>query len=342
MYWLKPRLLILILVPIHLFGGCTSPETNTPYKRTQFLMGTLVEITISGADEKVAALASSKAFDEIGRIEKLMSTYIKESEVSQINENSGKNFIAVSPDVLKVIQSGVYWAKESNGALDITIGPIAKLWNFENQNPLVPSQKELKKAISLVNFQDIEISKNKIRLARSGMNLNLGSIAKGYAVDLAYKILKGLVPNGIINAGGDLIAFGKKDPEHPWIIGLQHPRKPQNLLASFGVEGIAVATSGDYQKYFEKEGKRYHHILNPSSGRPAEGLTSVTVSAPTVMEADAIATAIFVMGSPKGLSWVENLEGTEAMLVLQDGNIQFSSGFKNLPQFVLRTSSKDN
>ncbi len=342
MNWLKLGFLILGIITFHLLEGCIPQEANSPFRRTQFLMGTLVEITISGADEKVAALASTKAFDEIGRIEKLMSTYIKDSEISQINDSSGKDFIEVSPEVLEVIQSGIYWAKKSNGALDITIGPVASLWNLDSKNPLVPSKKDLQKAVSLVNFQNIEISKNRVRLAHPGMALNLGSIAKGYAVDLAYKILKGLVSNGIINAGGDLIAFGNRDPDHPWIIGLQHPRKPQNLLASFGVKEIAVATSGDYQKYFEKDGNRYHHILDPKSGMPAKGLTSVTVTAPTVMEADALATSIFVMGEQKGLDWVENLESTEAMLVLRDGTIKFSSGFQNLPQFTLRNSSGKN
>ncbi len=299
-------------------------------------MGTLVEITVSHADEKVAHLAMTQAFDEMRRIEKLMSTYLLDSEISQLNSSAGGAAVALSPEVEEVLRSAVRWGEASAGAFDVTIEPAARLWNFDSEEPQTPEPELLQRALTRINYRDIEIENRRARLAQPGMAVNLGGIAKGYAVDRAAALLRGLVPNGIINAGGDLTAFGKRDAGHPWIIGLQHPREPNKVLASFAVEKRGVATSGDYQKYFIRDGVRYHHVLNPQTGLPARGLTSVTVIAPNVMQADALATAAFVMGAEKGLPWIDTLPDVEALMVLKDGTLQFSSGFRNQPQFSLR------
>ncbi|CCQ91157.1 exported hypothetical protein [Nitrospina gracilis 3/211] len=280
-------------------AACSQSSTAEPVRRTQFIMGTLVEITIVNADAKVAQTAANQAFDEMSRIEKLMSTYIADSEISRINEAAGKEALPVSAEVLEIIQSGIAWGEKTKGIFDISIHPLVETWDFDGGGETVPSPEQLKTATGLVNFRDIRIQGNTVRLAREGMAINLGGIAKGYAVDRAITILKGLVPNGIINAGGDLYAFGQRGPDRPWVIGLQHPRKPQGVLASFALANQGVATSGDYQRYFMKGEKRYHHILDPATGLPAEGPISVTVMAPTVMDADALSTAVFIMGKEK-------------------------------------------
>lgn len=324
-----------LILGITLLTAC-SAEERSPVRRTQFIMGTLVEITVSHADEKVANLAMTQAFDEMRRIEKLMSTYLLDSEISQLNRSAGGAALALSPEVVEVLREAVRWGEASAGAFDVTIEPVARLWNFDEEEPQAPEPERLQRALTRINYRDIEIENDRVRLAQPGMAINLGAIAKGYAVDRAAALLRGLVPNGIINAGGDLTAFGRRNPEDPWIIGLQHPRAPNKVLASFAVEKRGVATSGDYQKYFIRDGVRYHHILNPTTGLPARGLTSVTVIAPSVMQADALATAAFVMGPEKGLAWLDSLPEVEALVVLADGKLRFTNGFQKQPQFSLR------
>jgi len=337
MKFFKNSILFLLLITGAGLTACTPPGSGgEPIRRTQFIMGTLVEITISGADPQVAQMASSQAFDEFSRIEKLMSTYIAESEISKFNLAAGGDPQSLSRETMTVLKEGLHWSKLSSGAFDITIEPLTRLWDFDGKVPSVPSPEALKRAINLVGHNDLQLDEKGARLKRPGMAINLGSIAKGYAVDRAYEILKGLVPAGIINAGGDLMAFGQRGPDQPWIIGLQHPRKPQDLLASFGVEGWAVATSGDYQRYFEQDGVRYHHLLDPKTGMPARGLTSVTIKASNVMQADALATAVFVLGPDRGFTWVDAMEDVEAMLILPDGSQKFTDRFREQPQFTLR------
>ncbi len=319
-----------------LLTSCSDDSSVKPVRRTQFIMGTLVEITVAHPDTNVVHFAASKAFDEMKRVEAMMSTYLPDSEVSKINNAAGKEAVSVSPELLKVIEEGIRWGEKSEGLFDITIHPLVELWDFDGEGKSVPNPEALEEALGLVNFRDVRITGNKVLLTREDMAMNLGGIAKGYAVDRAIDILRGLVPNGIINAGGDLYAFGQREPDHPWVIGLQHPRKPQEVLASFALQNRGVATSGDYQRYFMEKGKRFHHILNPETGMPSEGPISVTVVADSVMEADALSTAVFVMGEERGLDWIESLEQAEAMLIVEDGSARFSSNFKKLPQFNLR------
>ena len=174
------------------------------------------------------------------------------------------------------------------------------------------------------------------------MQLHLGAIAKGYAVDQATKTLhKNNIHHAFINAGGDLKTFGSRPDKTAWKIGLQHPRKPESILASFSLSGKAVATSGDYQKYFNHEGTRYHHILNQKTGYPATGVTSATVVTDTVMDADALSTALLVMGAKKGLAFIDSLKNTEGLIVDQNKSTQLSQGMKDLADFSLE-SFKEN
>jgi len=318
------------------FAACGPGDSGEPARRTQFIMGTLVEITVSHADPQVIQTATTRAFDEMKRIEQLMSTYLPDSEISRINRAAGKEAVPVSREVEEVIREGKFWSEKSGGAFDITVEPLVQLWDFDGEKEVVPAHSTLRKTASLVNYQDIELFDHKVRLARSGMAINVGGLAKGYAVDRAVSILRGRVLNGIVNAGGDLYAFGQKTRQSPWSIGLQHPRKPQDLLAAFAVINQAVATSGDYQRYFIKDGVRYHHIFDPKTGMPARKMMSATLITTEAMEADALATAVFVMGPDEGLAWVDSLDNVEAMVVLADGSTRFSKHFRDQPQFTLK------
>ena len=315
-----------------LLTSCES-KSQKVVKRTQFLMGTLIEITVRETDKDLASKAIDKSFDEISRLENIMSTYLPNSELSKLNILAGsKKNIPVSPDLLKVIQRGIHWGKISNGAIDITIGPAAKLWEFDSESPTLPDKHKLLNAVSLIDYKNISIEGSSVNLNKPGMSLNLGAMGKGYAVDQAVYILKNFgIKSGLVNAGGDLMAFGSKEATKPWRIGLQHPRKPERMIASLAIKDKAVATSGDYQRYFVKGKTRYHHILNPEDGWPVSQTMSATVIAGTVADADALSTALFVLGAEKGIDLINSLEGIEGMILSNLGSASFSSGFRSLP-----------
>ncbi len=326
--------LSLILFLASVLASCGSRE-NTLTQRTQFIMGTLVEITVRGGEPQPVQRAIGRAFDEMSRLESLMSTHLTDSELSRINAAAGGEFIAVSPETATVLKSAVHWGEQSGGAMDITLGPVVDLWHFDAPSPAPPAAEKLKQALSHVGLADIEIEGGKVRLARPGMRLHLGAVAKGYAVDRAIEVLKREnVPNAMINAGGDLMAIGTRTAERPWNIGLQHPRKPERMIATFSLTDGAVATSGDYQRYFIKDNTRYHHILDPKTGQPVQGTVYATVRADSVMDADAIATALFVMGAEKGIAWIDTLPGVEGMLIPASGPARYSQHFRAQPGYT--------
>ena len=333
--------LLLISLILGTIIACSSKEDTSPVKRTQLLMGTLVQITIPGPSSPESLASVDKAFDEITRIEKLLSSHLDTSEISQLNKNAGGELIAVSAETMKLIQEGIRWGENSQGNFDITIGPLIKLWDFEGGHKKVPDLDSLEETIALVNYKNIEINENKVRLKLPGMALDMGGIAKGYAVDRAIEILKKSgVKGAIINAGGDLMAFGKRSAKAAWVIGLQHPRNPEEISASFEAEnsngGTAVATSGDYQKFFIVDGQRYSHILDPQTGMPNRDVISATVTAPSVMQADILATIVFILGPDKGKEFLEKLDGVEAMWINKEEEKIFTENFQSLSEFKIR------
>lgn len=334
--------LLVILILSNLLISCQSQEQNV-IKRTQFIMGTLVEISVYEKDKEVANKAIAKSFNEMSRLESIMSSYKPNSEISKFNISADiKRGIHVSTDLFKVIQRGIHWGKLSNGAIDISIGPAVKLWNFDSESPSLPDSNILINAIKFIDYRNVSTDSNRISLNKKGMSLHLGAIGKGYAVDCAVNILKNFgIKSGLINAGGDLMAFGLKGRIKPWRIGIQHPRHPEKIIASLDVKDKAVATSGDYQKYFMIGKKRYHHILNPKNGRPAANTMSATVMANTVTDADALSTALFILGAKKGIKFINSLEEVEGMILSSTGSIDFSSGFRSLPGFLLQDFEKN-
>lgn len=332
-YFCTPLVLLIVL----LVTGCGKPESSL-IRRSQFLMGTLVEISVYENNKDIAQPAIQNAFNEIRRVENLMSTHIPKSEVSIINQSSGIRPVPVSPEVFAVIRRALYWAKQTQGALDISLEPVQKLWDFEGDHPALPEKISLQHELSKVSFTKIKLENQTVFLTEKGMGLNLGAIAKGYAVDQAIKTLKeSNIHHALINAGGDLKSIGSRPDQTTWKIGLQHPRQPESILASFSLSGKAVATSGDYQKYFVHDGIRYHHILNPKTGYPVTDTMSATVIADTVMDADALSTALFVMGPEKGLAFINSLKDAEGLLVDKNKVTYLSQGMKGLQNFSLNS-----
>ncbi len=292
-------------------------------------MGTLVEITVVHPNREEADKTIKSAFDEMERIEGLMSKFIKTSDVHRINENAGKDFVVVADEVYQVIEKSVRYSELSGGAFDITIGAIYSLWKFEGKDA-VPSPDEIRKILPLVDYHNITLGSNrKVKLQKHGMMIDLGGVAKGYAVDKGIEVLKRSgIKNAIINAGGDLRTIGKKDANKSWRIGIQHPRDQTRVLSTLDVEDASIATSGDYQKYLIVDNVRYHHILDPDTGEPARGCQSVTIIANNAITADIVATVVFVEGPHEGMKFIEGLKGIEGIIIPANGKGMISSGLK--------------
>ncbi|MBI4972887.1 MAG: FAD:protein FMN transferase [Candidatus Omnitrophica bacterium] len=296
---------LVLLVVLGFLCGC---QSRYLYKDSRVMMGTFVEVT--SPDKQAAGIA----FAEIKRIEDLLSKYKPESEVSQLNK-TGK--IKASPETIYVLKKAKEFWLASEGAFDITVGPLVQLWGFKDKNYYVPKDEEIKKILNLVGFEKIlfKDNDNVVEFSFPEMSIDLGAIAKGYAVDCAIdKIRAAGITSCLINAGGDIYALGNRFGR-PWRIAIQDPRG-KKFFAYLELENQAIATSGDYEQYFLKRQKRYAHIFDPQTGYPANsGLVSVTVVAGDCLTADALATSLFVLGKDKGQKLAEKFPQTKIKLI---------------------------
>ncbi len=312
---------VLGLVALAIFRGTHRPEL---YTYSRILMGTVVEITLK-EDRPGPADA---AFTEMARLEALFTTYRDDSELSRINAMAPEQ-VRVSPEVAELTGLALKICRLTEGAFDPTVGPLLKLWDFVGTGN-VPTKEELEGVRRLVGCRYVELERDAmtVRLARKGVRLDLGGIAKGYIVGKAMEVLKKRgIGWAIMNAGGD-VTFYSSDPSERFRVGIRHPDRAEGLVGTLVVGSGSVATSGDYERYFIKDGVRYHHILDPRTGMPAGGLRSVTVFSRKAYLSDALATALFVMGREKGLELVEAMEGVEAVMVDEDGSIHTTSGLE--------------
>ena len=328
---------IVCLPFLTFFVAILCPHSSHPanlFKYHQVAMGTVVEITLIGDDEETAKKAALQAFQEIKRIEHLMSPWIESSDVSRINRAAGKKWENVSPNTVKVIKKAEEVSEISEGAFDPTVGPLVQLWRKARERGVPPEMEDVRKTLNLVNFRNLVVNpEGKILLKKKGMEIDLGGIAKGYAVDKAFNLLIRLgYKNLIVNAGGDLRVGGTK-LDQPWSIGIQHPRESEKIVARISISDAAIATSGDYEKFFIYQGKRYHHIFNPKDGFPAEGCQSVSIIYKEGMMADALATAVFVLGSQKGYSLCQRLEGVNCLIIDKEGKNILSPNLKDRISF---------
>lgn len=282
-------------------------------------MGTLVAVKLYEDQAKAAPLID-EAFAEIGRIDSLMSRYIEESEANQLERLAVDRAVTCSPEMALVLQQSQRYARLTGGAFDVTIGPLTRLWNFPDV-AAPPAAGRIDSALALVGYQAVEVEGRQVRITRPGARLDLGGAAKGYAVDRAVDRLRERgVEQGLIEAGGDIRFWGEKPDGRPWRFGIQHPRDPARYIQVEDIGLAAIATSGDYEQFFELAGKRYHHILDPTTGYPAEGAISATVWAKTALEADILSTAVFILGPERGIVWVETLPETEALVFFSEGD----------------------
>lgn len=325
-----------LIIAIFLLGvalqGCARTAGPQEYRKDIFALNTWVNIRIYTGKEGPDIL--DKAIKRIEEIENRMSVTIQDSDVSRINSNAGKQPVKVHDDTFEVIKKALEYAEISNGVFDITIYPIVKLWGITSEHPRVPTEAEIQDKLRFVDYRNVVLNEAEktVYLKEPGMGIDLGAIAKGYAADEVARILKeeGVV-HALINMGGNVVAMGGKPNGQPWRIGVQDPRAEgaRRHIAIIEVMDGSVVSSGDYERYFEEAGKRYHHIFDPSTGYPANsGLMATTVVAPNSIDADALSTTVFVMGVERGLELVDKLEGIDALAITFDKKIYTSKGLK--------------
>ncbi|MDO9547656.1 MAG: FAD:protein FMN transferase [Candidatus Marinimicrobia bacterium] len=326
---MKKAFLTLILIGIIAgLSGCNSDNSLKTYQVTRFALGTVIEITVLDDSEKHAMMAIEAAMAEINRIGSLFYEGNPESPLYEFSHRTGDR-VVMPEEVLSLIQRGLEVSRLTNGCFDMTVGVLLPLWDFKSKNPEPPTEEQIKSVLPFVNYQSLTVDpeNNMLISASPRTMLTTGGIAKGYAVDRAIEILyRKAVKGALVNAGGDLRVLPRADGKK-WRVGIQNPRIQQELLKIIEIDSGAVVTSGDYQKFFFHNEKRYHHLLNPQTGLPADSCQSVTIIAPTTERADALATGIFIAGAKQGIELLEKIPDTEGLIVRHDGKIFKSSGF---------------
>lgn len=315
------RKIVFYLITSILFTGCNQGPSA---KETRILMDTLCEISCYSDDKDNAVTAIDAAFKEMERIERVFSKFDENSEVSKINRLAGLGKVAVSKEAFNLTERSIYYSRISGGAFDITIAPLMEIWGFVRTNKSIPDKDIIDNALKHVGYKNIELYPEElsIRFLDKGVKIDFGGIAKGYAVDRAGGVLVSRgIKNGLINLGGNIFALGHAPGKKFWKIGAEDPRNKGKLLHSFEITDKGISTSGNYERFFEIGGKRYSHIMNPITGEPCQGIISVTVTADSAEKADALSTAIFVMGEEKGIGLARTIKDIKVLMLKEDGEI---------------------
>lgn len=319
---LRSILTYLLLIS---FFVTTAQETH---KRTLKLMGSRFDITVTANTEKEANMYIDLAVAEMTRIEKLISSWDKNSQTSLINKNAGIKAVKVDQELFDLIQRAIQISKLTNGAFDISYASMDRIWKFDGSMTTMPPAEIIQKSVSKVGYQNIILNAGNqtVFLKLKGMKIGFGAIGKGYAADKAKELLKqkGVI-SGIVNASGDLNTWGKQLNGEHWKVAIKNPLNKNKVFALLPIYESAVVTSGNYEKYVMFNNKRYTHIIDPRTGYPSQGIVSVSVFAPSAELADALATSIFVMGKEVGLDFINQLKGVECIIVDDLGKIQYSN-----------------
>ncbi len=332
----------ILAVSISIFLCTTACAGKKSETQTEFLLGTTCSVTLTS---KHAKQDFDRVFTLVQEIEQTMSVHVEESDVSKINAMAGKTPVSVEPETFYLIERAVEIAEETEGALDITVGPFVEEWGIGTEHPKVPAIETIENLLSFVDYRSIVLDKQEqsVYLPRQRMKIDLGALAKGYAAHEAVKVLQEEgVARGIIDFGGNIMVFGTKESKEPWRIGIQQPEASRGHY--FGIVEVdegAVVSSGTYERFFVQDGVRYHHILDPAAGRPVRnGLDSVTILAESGTDADAYSTAVFVLGLEKGYRFIESKPELEAVLVTVDKEVYITSGLEdrflqNNPNYII-------
>nr|WP_229600041.1 FAD:protein FMN transferase [Runella sp. SP2] len=301
---------------------------KTLHKRVCRLMGNRFEISAVSEDETWAQARIDEAVAEIQRIEALFTTFNDKSQTNLINANAGISPVKVNREVFELVKRSLRISEVTQGAFDITYGSIDKsLWNFDTQMTALPDPKTARQMVRLINYRNVILdeAEGSVFLREKGMRIGFGGIGKGYAAEMAKRLMiqRG-VENGIVNASGDLTTWGAQPNGEPWTIGIAHPDAKEQPFSYFNISNISVATSGNYEKYVMIGGKKYSHTIDPKTGLPVSGIKSVTIICPNAEIADAMATPVTVMGVRVGLDLINQMQGM-ACIIIDDTNRVFTS-----------------
>ena len=303
------------------------------FKRTEKLMGNAFEITVVSDNAEWASDKTLLAIAEIRRIEKLLTTFDDNSQTNQVNRMAGIAPVRVDSEVFDLIKRSIRISALTDGAFDLTYGSIDKrLWNFDRSMASLPDEVTAKSMVRLINYKNIILDENNctVMLRHEGMRIGFGGIGKGYAAEMARQLLKKEgVTAGIVNASGDLTAWGLQANNQPWTIGIADPDNANQPFSAMNITNMAVATSGNYEKYILINGKKYSHTINPKTGLPVTGIKSVTIISPNAEIADAMATPVTIMGVRAGLNLINQVKEL-ACIIIDDHNNIYSSNNVNL------------
>jgi FAD:protein FMN transferase len=295
-------------------------------------MGNRFVITVSAENSDEGELLIDEAVGEIQRIESLLTTFNENSQTNQINENAGIKAVKVELEVFELIERAQRISELTDGAFDLSYGSLdKKLWNFDKMMTELPDPETAKEKVRLINFRNIVLDKSicSVFLKEKGMRIGFGGIGKGYAADRVANLLKSKgVKSGIVNASGDLITWGNQPNGEPWTISLAHPDIPTHAFSKLNISNLAVATSGNYEKFVVIDGKKYSHTINPKTGYPVSGIKSVSIICPIAELADALATPITILGVNDGLGLINQIKGVACVIVDDHNNVYKSDNIK--------------
>ncbi|WP_448104442.1 FAD:protein FMN transferase [Pedobacter panaciterrae] len=299
------------------------------------LMGNRFEFTVIAEDEAAGQKAIDAAIAEVSRIEALFSTFRDSSQTSLINQHAGIKPVKADKEVVSLIQRAIKISDITQGAFDITYGSIDKsLWNFDINMTSLPEVETALQSVSLINYQNviIDTENSTIMLKNKGMRIGFGGIGKGYAADRAKLVLQNMgIKAGIVNAAGDLVTWGMQLNDRPWTIGIADPNQSNLPFSSLNISNMAIATSGNYEKYATINGKKYSHTIDPKTGLPVSGIKSVSIICPSAELADALATPVVVMGVQVGLDLINQLQHV-ACIIIDDFDRLYTSKNINVKQ----------
>jgi thiamine biosynthesis lipoprotein len=301
-------------------------------------MGSMLRLTAWTSDEAAAKSAFDEVFAEFARLEHLMSTWVPQSDVSRLNQSAGVAAVKVHAEVLDLLATARRMSEWTDGKFDVTFGALAGLWKFDHdQDNVVPDAGDVRRRLPLIDYRAVQIDEaaGTAFIARKGMSIHLGGIGKGYAVDRAADILRRRgVHDFMIQSGGDIYVGGLKD-RRPWRLGIQDPRGPATrIFAELDLTDGTFSTSGDYERSFLKNGRRYHHILDPATGQPARGTRSVTIVTSRAVIADGLSTGVFILGPDAGMKLIEKLPDVEGVIVSDRNDVLISSGLRDKIRIV--------
>jgi len=302
------------------------------FKKALKLMGNHFEISAVAGNETRAQEQIDAAIGEIRRIEKLLTTYDENSETNLINRNAGIAAVPVSRETFELIERSIRISRITQGAFDISYGSVDKrLWNFDTQMQKLPDKGLARKMVRLINYRNIILDKEKttVFLKEPGMRIGFGGIGKGYAAERAKGVMKEMgADSGVVNASGDLAAWGYQPDGSPWTIGIANPNAAHQVFSLMDITDMALATSGNYEKYVLIDGKRYSHTIDPRTGLPVTGIKSVTIISPNAEIADAMATPVMIMGIKTGLNMINQIKDIEAIIIDDDDEIHVSDNIR--------------